>query len=204
MWTRRKWARMANFYVLPPNTSTVRADAMATLRPDKQKFGILRGTWVKGKIERTTTNAESGALEIVLTESLDGKYQTLPVGTLLFASKSFNVSNRRLEAITTSAITLDGDEFTGINAYIYSLNKTAGLEGSIQRNVDGELASAGANAAIDVAKALLPNGGRVALDAATDISAEMLENQRKAGPVKPQAVIRVSPQEVYLKIAKSF
>ncbi len=192
-----------NIYVPPTNRATKNTMVSSVLKVDRG-YGIVKGTWAKGKIERQVTNTESGDMEIILTEGIVGRYQTLPAGTILFASKGFNASNRRLEAVTNSAVTPNGGEIDGINAHVYSLNKTAGLSGTIVRNIDGELKAAGSNIAIDVAKRLLPTTGKIAADAVVDLSQEMLDNQKSANPLKPQTVIRVAPQIVLIKIARSF
>lgn len=191
-----------NIYTPPPRNG-VQGNSVAGVLNLNRGFGILKGTWIKAKIDRPVTNTESGQMEIVLTEGVQGRYKYLPKGTILFANKIFNASNRRLEAMTTMAVTPGGDEIDGINAYVFSLNKTAGLIGIIERNLEGELKASGSNVAIDVVKRLLP-GGNIATDAVSELSSDMLDNQRDAGPIKPEVIIRVAPQVILVKVASSF
>lgn len=193
-----------DIYIPPPRNSSSVATVAGVLTKNKNKFGILMGTWIEAELTRTASSAESGQIEFRLLESVEGRYRTLPANTVLFANKSFNVTSKRLESLTSVAITPGGDEFGGIQAYVYSLDRTAGLNGSIIRDREGELVTAGTNTLLTTAAATLPGSGNMASQAVGQFSQEMLSNEKKNAPKTPQAQIVVPPQRVLLKVAKSF
>jgi hypothetical protein len=95
------------------------------------KFGIKRGTVIQAELKRTTTNADTDDVEIHLTEDVEGDLRRLPMGTILFGSKSFNAGTKRLDILCTSGITPDGIEFDGIKIFVRDEELSSGLAGTI-------------------------------------------------------------------------
>ncbi len=188
----------------PPNVRGSASSTGGALKIDKNKFGIPVGTWIEAELSRTATSAETGQIEITLLENVNGRFQLLPAGTMLFAEKYFNVANRRLEAKTVHGVTPEGFEITNIEAFVYSLDQTAGLSGTIVRDREGEVLSAGTNTLLKTAARTVPGTGGLAASAASDFTEEMLKNEQNYAPETPDAVITVSPQRILLKIAKTF
>lgn len=199
----KKQIAKKNIYIPPARGGSVSA-AGGSIKVDKNKYGIVVGTWIEAELTRTATSAETGQIEITLLENVRGKFQSLPAGTVLFADKYFNVANRRLEARTAHGITPEGNEIPSIEAYVYSLDQTAGLSGSIVRDREGEVLSAGTNTLLRTAARTVPGTSGLAATAASDFTQEMLSNEENYAPETPDAVITVSPQRVLLKISKTF
>lgn len=193
-----------DIYVPPPRNSSTTSSTAGAIIFDKHNYGIKMGTWMKAELLRPASSAESGQIEFRLLAPIEGRYKSLPAGTELFANKSFNEANRRLEALTTTAITPDGDEIKGVSAYLYSLDQTAGIVGTIIRDREGETIAAGAGTLLATAADTLPGSGNIAANAAANFSQELLDNERQAAPQRPKAIIQVVPQVVWLKVSKSF
>ncbi len=192
----------ASYYVPPPRNSSSNNSAVGVLRVDDEKFGISMGTWVRAELIRNVTSAETGQIEFRILDDVPGRIKPLPAETILFANKQFNEAARRLEALTSVAILPNGEEISGINAYLYADDKTAGLTGAIIRDRKGEVVSAGTNTLLNTAARTL--GGNLGVEAAADLSKELLQNERKNAPKQPSAYIQVVKQEVWLKVSKSF
>ncbi len=188
-------------YTPPPRNSTSANSKKGTLAVERNKYGISMGTWMKAELMRAVSSAESGEIELKLTESVKGRTNTLPADTILFAVKQFNAASKRLEGLTTTAILPTGEEFT-LQAYIYATDKTAGLTGSIIRDTEGELLAAGTQTLLKTVTSALTSSN-VAGQAANDFASELINNEKKNAPQTPQAVIEVAKQYIWLKLTKS-
>ena len=189
-------------YVPPPrNSSTINTVAGAIVDTSNE-FGIPLGTWFQAKLERTASSAESGQIEFKLLNSIEGARKTIPAGTIIFANKSFNPTSKRLEALTTVAVTPEGVEINGIAALVYSRDKTAGITGTIVRDRDGEMISAGSSVLLAAAGEVIPDSTGLATNAASTFANEMINNERRNSPDTPKAYIQVSPQVVWLRFSR--
>ena len=171
---------------------------------DQQRFGIIMGSWIEAKLETPANSADSGLLEFQVTETVYGKHQSLPAGTLLFVNKSFNNGNRRLEGQSVVAILPDGSELKNVRAYLYSKDRTSGLSGTIIRDRGGEMRSATSNALLNAANDYISGSNSLSANTVGDIGNQMLENEQRYAPNNPTAVIEVEPQSVLFKVARSF
>jgi len=194
-------AQAENTYTPPPRNSTRVNTVGGALKIEKNKYGISMGTWMKAELLRTVSSAESGQIELRLTESVSGRIKILPSETLLFAQKNFNSGSLRLEGITTTAILPNGEEIQ-MSARIYSTDKTAGLSGSITRDREGEMIAAGTNTIIKTATKTLAATSTTG-QVASGFAGELLDNEQKNAPQTPTAIIEVVRQHVWLKLSKS-
>ncbi len=193
-----------NIYIPPPRNNSPSNSVAGVMVRDKSKFGIPIGTWIKGELARPVSSAESGLIEFVITESIKGKYQTLPIGTVIFSNKSINEAQKRLESLSVTALLPNGDEFPGISMRAYSLDKTAGLSGTLIRDREGELKSSGSNAALSALSAATPSLGTPAGSAINSVTDDLISNEKRYVDRAPRAIIQVSPQPVLLKVSRGF
>jgi len=193
-----------NIYV-PPSRNNNKAKTVAgVLVRDPNKFGVAMGTWVKAELQRPVSSAESGLIEFTLTEDLVGKYRTMPAGTVIFSEKAINEAEKRLESLSQIASLPDGTEVKNISMRAFSLDKTAGISGTLVRDRDGEFSAIGADAALSTISALAPAVEGAAGAAVDSVAGGVIGNEKKYAPKTPNAVIRVTPQPVLLKVAKTF
>lgn len=189
----------------PPARNNSRAKTAASvLRRDPGKFGVPMGTWVKAELIRPVSSAEAGLIEFVLMEDLVGRYQTMPAGTTIFADKAINESEKRLESLSQIASLPNGTEIKNVSMRAFSLDKTAGIAGTLVRDREGEFSAIGADAALGTISGLIPNAEGVAGAAVEEVTNGVIGNEKRYAPKAPQAVIRVAPQQVLLKVARTF
>lgn len=193
-----------NRYVPPPRNSANSTSVAGVMQRDPTKFGVSIGTWIKGRLPRTVSSSESGMIEFITTEDIEGKYQTLPKGTVLFANKTINTSEKKLESMSVLAKTPDGLEIPNVSVRVYSLDQTAGLSGQIVRDREAEIKGSASNAALNVATSLAPAAGNVAGAAVNSVANDMARNEKRFIDSSAKAFIRVSPQNVLLKVSRSF
>lgn len=196
-----------DLYVPPPRVATVSTTASKTFDQPAQRFGILLGTWARARIERPITNADNGAVEVILDQALEGPQRTLPVGTMLFGDKGFNTTSQRLDVTLTRGITPEGEEFELV-ATLYDTRKLSGLAGTVVRERTDEVRSATAKGALSSARTLLAatvgqSAAGALADGVVQAGDELLDDeQRFVRP--PQALIQVSPQPVLIRIERTF
>lgn len=186
-------------YVPAPRNTTALNAKGGTVGSKAHEYGIPRGTWIRAELKRHTTSSDSSNIEFVITESLNGKYKTLEAGTVVFASKSFNTSSKRLEALTSAAVTPDGEEISGIVAYVYASDQSAGLSGTIIRDREGEAIAAGKSGVLAAVADALPGAAGVATGVVSNLSGEMITHEKNNIKGAPTAYIQVAPQTVWLK-----
>lgn len=199
--TPRSYASTGGYVPAPRNNTTLNSKA-GTIESNASEFGIPRGTWIRAELVRHATSADSTNIEFVITESVIGKFKTLEVGTVLFASKSFNSASRRLEALTSVAVTPEGNEIQGIRAYVHAADQSAGLSGTIVRDREGEALSAGTNSVLTAAADAIPGGAGLATGVVSNLSGALLDNEKDHASQAPRAFIQVAPQTVWLKTAQ--
>jgi len=196
-----------NIYKRPPFSHSKSNTKSQVIDTGVKPYGIKIGTWAEIELLRNVTNADSDLVEFTMNTALNGKYRSLPAGTILFGRKRFNSQNKRLEVLINLALTPDDIEIDTINAWVYAPDKTAGLHGVIERDREGESEAAASNAALmGVSAIAAPIGstGEVAGAIAKSYTGDMIKNERAYLPKNPTAVIRVSPQLALIKISKSF
>lgn len=199
----------ANFYTPPPREASaettatgITSDAVAP----SNAFGVRLGTWIPGSLQRNTTSAETGSVELVLTSSVVGTRRTLPAGTTVFADKVLNSLTKRMELVVTRGITPSGQEFE-MRGLVFDPRKTPGLAGIFildKKQVATSGATKGAIAAVGAAVGSLAGGvGSEATRAATQ---SVLSDVGQAGDFNSgqQAVIYVSPQELLIRVEAHF
>ena len=204
VYAAREQSSGTNIYHPPSSTTSSSRPVAGVMSSSTKKFGVPMGTWVQAELVRSVSTAESGEIEIRLTEDLVGKYRTLPSGTTIFARQSINEPERRLEALGSIAITPNGSEFNNVFFRLYSLNKTAGIAGTLIRDREGEIATTGTNVALNTLSAMTPAVAGPTGQAVGGLASGMLENERRNIPRTPRTVVRVEAQPVLLKVAKSF
>lgn len=198
--------RPANFY-MPSISQNAGAAAVAVVALNKEKpYGVQRGTWAEVRLTRSVSSSDSGSAEFYLQDNLEGTYQALPAGTVFFANKQINMSTRRMEAFVTLAKLPDGKEVK-VSGWIYSVNQTAGLNGVLERDREGENQAAAGNAALaslGAAASTIGGAGSIAGTAVDSYTGEMVSNERKYTNNAPTATIRVSPQRALIQITEPF
>lgn len=189
----------------PPARSTGQVKTRGAVISKKQSnYGISIGTWAKCSLKRSVSSTESGFIEFVLEEDLTGRYKTIPQGSTLFANKRFNAADKRLEANITKALTPEHDEIDVILASVYSLDKTAGLTGVIERDLGAESEQAGTNVLLASLSSMVDSGTGVMGSAINDYSQEMIGNQKKYSNERIKAKIQVYQQPCLIQVSKSF
>lgn len=202
--SRARPVSAGNIYVPPIRNNSKAKTVAGVLSRDPNKFGVPIGTWVKAELLRPVSSAESGLIEFVLTEDLVGKFRTMPAGTTIFAEKAINEAEKRLESLSQIASLPDGTEIKNVSMRAFALDKTAGIAGTLIRDRDGEFSAIGGNAALSTLSALVPaveGPAGAAVDSVTD---GVIGNEKKYAPKTPNAVIRVTPQPLLLKVARTF
>lgn len=196
-----------NIYI-PPSSSEVRhAQASVFALSVERPYGVQRGVWAEVRLERPVSSADSGSVEYTLDSDLAGRFQTLPAGTVFFGTKQININNRKLESRINLAKLPDGKEIR-VTGWIYSLNRTAGLSGRLERDREGENAAAAGNAALaglGAAANSVAGPGNVAGAVVDTYTGEMVSNERRySGQTAPAATIHVAPQRAHVQFSEPF
>ncbi len=188
----------------PPNiNSSGNKTVGVVLEQDTKKFGIPVGTWIKAELMRPASTAERGRIEFEVKETVFGRYRDLPENTILFANKYINEAEERMEATTILARLPDGQEIK-VEATVHSLNRTAGLSGSLVRDREGEIVSASSNAVASAINNTVPILEGSTGSAVAGLAGDLINTESKYLPNKPQPIIRVASQTCLLKITKTF
>ena len=197
-----------NIYIPPVRAANATANGQAIVTDAVQStvsFGIRLGSWLSGSLERNTTSAESGSVELNLTSDYIGSRRTLPAGTTLFADKTLNNATRRLELVITHGITPDGQEFD-MRGIVFDPNKTPGLAGVYtidKKEVASRGVTKGAIAAVGAAVGMAsPGVGTTAANAATQ--SVLNDANQVTDSNAQQAIIYVSPQALIIRVEKQF
>ena len=175
--------------------------------PAMKNFGIRLGTWMEGNINRNTSSAEPGMVEIELTSDVIGDKRTLKAGTLLFAGKQINGQTKRLEMVVQNGITPSGEEFK-LTGLIFDLQKVSGLAGIISVDNDETLKrGAGKGLLAGLGAAAQSMAGQTPVGAAVGAGSQSILQDK--GSVVDQATeqkltIYVSPQPLLIRVEKTF
>lgn len=187
-----------------PGQQTIVSDA---IKPSTS-FGIRLGTWMEGNINRNTSNAEPGLVEITLTADTVGDKKTLKEGTILFAQKQFNPATKRLEMMVQKGITPSGQEFK-IAGLIFDTQKVSGLSGivdmdnasSVKRGASKGLIAAAGTAAAKSAAGATPFGSAASATVDSVLQDQSNVVEQTTGQ---QLTIYVSPQPLLIRVDQTF
>lgn len=198
------------FYTPPPRSESAGGDAATGIVSDavapSNAFGIRLGTWLSGALQRNTTSAETGSVELVITGSVAGTRRTLPAGSVVFAEKVLNTATKRMELVVTRGITPSGQEFD-MRGIVFDPRKTPGLAGIFvldkKQMATGGITK-GAIAAVGAAVGSL--GGGVGSEATRAATQSVLSDTGQATDFNngQQAVIYVSPQDLLIRVESHF
>jgi len=204
---------------VPPNWGTTGTNTVLPVKvySDEVKttsgplFGIRMGTEIRAKLVRATTNVEPGATEFITTSDCFGDYKNLPVGTKIFLNKAVATGSNRLyfgSASGLNAITPEGKEFTIMCSVTdITINKQLGLVGAIttdEKIIQRSLAAGTFAAGKSVVNSLSGNVAAEVAGAVADTALGEKEAQSDASLREATFVILVSPQDVYIRVDKSF
>lgn len=191
-------------YMMPLRASAVSSTTF-TMNSKDSVYGIPFGKWAKVRLEREVTNADNGEIELILDEPLSGKKKDVDAGTILFASKTFNSSTKRMDLTILRAIMPDDKRVT-IKAVVYDQNKLSGLPGTLERDRSGEVKAAIDKSALQVVGAVVDSttDSTIAGQASNNVANEMLSNESRYVDKAQEALIRVYPQIAYIRIVESF
>ncbi len=195
------------------NSSNTKASPIHSGTADKSKkgpvFGIRLGTEFRARLVRTTTNVDPTYAEFVVVDDVYGDYKVLHKNTQLFASKKLSTSSNRLYFNTTKGITPEGTEFS-FTATVTDIttNKLAGLTGAIttdKKMMKRSLATGAFAAGNEVLKAT-PGVSVLGQAASSAAGAALSETQSEADATlgDAQFVIFVNPQDVFIRVDKTF
>ena len=170
-------------------------------------FGIRLGTWMEGNINRNTSSAEPGLVEIYLAGEVIGDRRTLKAGTLLFADKQINGQTKRLEMVVQKGITPNGEEFK-ITGLIFDPQKVSGLTGIISVNNDETLKrGAGKGLLAGLGAAAQNLAGQTPVGAAVGAGSQSILQDKSTvvdQATEQKLTIYVSPQPVLIRVEKTF
>jgi len=195
-----------DWYLPPVRTAGQSNSSGFTLSDDsKINFGVTKGTWVKAEIRRRVRSSDRGEIEIYTLETIYGDKKTIPAGSRLFASPSFNSGSSRLDLVVTNFIYEDENE--SMQAAVYDRSKEFGIAGKLLRNRESEFASAGSEAILTTVGSAIgqvPFAGDPLSEGAESMTDSIVGYESNYLPEAQQAVVEVPPQIVYLQIMVSF
>ena len=196
-------------YIPPPRSGTGTNNAIYSdsVPVPKQRFGIRLGQWLEAALERNSSSAEPGLVELRMTADVVGDKRTLRTGTLLYASKGLNGGTKRLEMQVTKGITPDGHEFT-MKGLIFDAQKVSGLNGIMQIDNSQIAKHSGTNAALAAVAAGARGLARTSPFGAAATSATETAitdtNRSTEFNTSLREVIYVSPQPVLIRVEEMF
>lgn len=171
----------------------------------KRLFGVRLGTWMEARINRDTTSAEPGLVELTVTSDVVGDKKTLPSGTVLFAQKQLNSATKRMELHVQKGITPKGVEFK-MNGQIFDMQRVSGLLGIISGDTDASIkrgASKGALAAVGAAARSIPGplsqAGGAAVDSVANDASRVVDET-----MEQRLTIYVASQPVMIRVEDTF
>jgi len=170
-------------------------------------FGIVIGTYMAVELQKAVTSVQYGDIDLTLIEDVQGKRAILPAQTTIFARKSLNKQNEKLELLAYKGITPDGEEFN-LRATAYAMDETAGLYGVITDNTASaakkEVGKAAIEATTDAASAaLLATGNPAGLIGAAGLAGAGRQATRNLPQTEP-IYITTQPQVFYLRVERTF
>ncbi len=197
----------SNIYVPPVRSGdAANAKIVSDAIPASLVFGIRLGTWMPAKLNRDTSSAEPGTVELSISEDVIGDRRTLPAGTVLFANKTLNSGTKRMEMTVTNGITPSGQEFK-LRGIIFDPLKVSGLSGIYEVN-DKAVAKHGVQkgtvAAIGAAAQTFGGGNPLAAAGGAATQSVITDTGGAVEYNAPTAVIYVSPQPLIIRVEERF
>lgn len=204
-YNKKKTYRNEYTYIAPSRTQSSTNEIYASKL--KRKFGIRIGTWIKGRLNRSTTNSDPGLIEVHIREEIQGDYRSLPVGTILFCQKKFNKGTRRLDMEIIKALLPSGEEFD-LTALVYDEQRKAGLRGVViendNRSIESGLTKGVLNAGGAIASLNTGSTAGIIIDSTIE---SVTDNKKIINSAKNPSVaytIHVPPQIVQVQIQITF
>ena len=195
-----------NIYIPRPSAAPTGAAVVSDAVKPTVAFGIRLGSWLSASLNRNTTNADSGTVELTLTADAIGDRRTLPAGSTLFAEKALNSATKRLEMTVTHGITPSGIEFE-LRGIVFDPAKTPGLAGVYvvdKKDVASKGIARGILAAGGAAVSTL-GGGTIAGAATNAATQSVLNDANQVTEINSvQAIIYVAPQPLIIRIERQF
>ncbi|EAR07580.1 conjugative transposon protein TraM [Reinekea blandensis] len=192
---------------LPPirSAGTSNSSGLTMVSSTENDFGVTKGTWVSAEIQRRVRSSDRGEIELHTLETIYGEKKTIPAGTRLFATPSFNGGSQRLDLTVTNFI-FEG-ETESMKAVVYDRSKEFGIAGKLIRDRESEVASAGSEAlmaTVGSAVSNIPFAGDPLSEGAESMTDSMIGYESGYLPDARAAVVEVPPQVVYIQIMASF
>lgn len=171
------------------------------------EFGIRLGQWMEATLDRNSSSAEPGMIELQLTKDVQGDKRVLRAGTLIYVSKTLNGGTKRLELMTVKGITPDGYEFA-VKGQVFDTQKVSGLNGIMvldkEQVAKNSITSGALSAVSAVGRSVLPtNPAAAALRGATETALSDTDQVTQFNNAQ-RAVIYVSPQPLLIRIDEKF
>jgi hypothetical protein len=196
----------ADVYNPPPRTSAAGNQAVVTDAVIATvSFGIRLGSWLNASLDRNTTSADQGSVELTLTGDAIGDRRTLPAGSTLFADKTINNATRRMELVVTHGITPAGQEFQ-MRGIVFDPLKTPGLAGVYVLDKKAVASNGLMNGAIAAVGAAAGAANIGPIGAATNAGAQSVMGDvgQLTASNATQPIIYVSPQALIIRVEKQF
>jgi len=171
------------------------------------QFGIRLGRWMEATLDRNSSSAEPGMIELRISKDVVGDKRTLSAGTLIYASKMLNGGTKRLELNAVKGITPDGHEFN-VKGQVFDIQRVSGLNGIMvfdKEQIAKKSITTGALAAVSAAgRSVLPTSAAgAALRGATESA--LADTDQVTGFNNAQrAIIYVSPQLLLVRVDEKF
>lgn len=197
--------RVKDSPTLPATASGFVVDAAKI--DEARQFGVRMGSWIKARVNRNTTSADPGSVELSVSEEVAGDRRSLPAGTLLFAEKTFNAGTNRMDLYIVRGITPDGVEFRA-KGIVYDQSKVAGLPGIITTDAKQVVKTGATKGMLAASRALVdkmsggtPVGSAVGAGAGSLLSdTENVASERN----RQSVTISVAPQPIYVQVEETF
>lgn len=196
----------ADVYNPPPRTSAAGNQAVVTDAVIATvSFGIRLGSWLNASLDRNTTSADQGSVELTLSSDAIGDRRTLPAGSTLFADKTVNNATRRMEMVVTHGITPAGQEFE-MRGIVFDPLKTPGLAGVYVIDKKAVASNGLMNGAIAAVGAAAGAANIGPIGAATNAGAQSVMGDvgQLTASNAAQPIIYVSPQALIIRVEKQF
>lgn len=196
----------ADLYIPPPRTSAAGNQAVVTDAVIATvSFGIRLGSWLNASLDRNTTSADQGSVELTLTGDAIGDRRTLPAGSTLFADKTINNATRRMGMVVTHGITPAGQEFQ-MRGIVFDPLKTPGLAGVYVIDKKAVASNGLMNGAIAAVGAAAGAANIGPIGAATNAGAQSVMGDvgQLTASNAAQPIIYVSPQALIIRVEKQF
>ena len=171
------------------------------------EFGVRLGQWMEATLDRNSSSAEPGMIELRLTKDVQGHKRVLGAGTMIYASKTLNGGTKRMELMTVKGITLDGLEFA-VKGQVFDIQKVSGLNGIMvfdkEQVAKNSLTSGALSAVSAIGRSVMAtNPAGAALRGATETALTDTDKVTQFNNAQRE-VIYVSPQPLLIRVDEKF